>query len=269
MPQKKQDTSRCKKAFTTSALVYCAVNAGANIQFVRSKMSHCSLKVLRGEEVVWVESFRKDSNDDFVRASDIFSDKMSVLVEDARSKKVTSLVVTKERIHQIALSQCVDHTEKWKDLDYNQDCRNKEACFVNYLALNLVQRGYSLITNVTRIKPSKKTAHFFIWNKIITPENVVINVAESQLLSSFIKHIESTLVRSRSAWVQSNTLPGDFSEHLTLSEKSLSAEPQVDEDSLSVQTPSAFKPIESSQYFVFQNTSVDTLSHPFLHQTFA
>ncbi|ELP92227.1 hypothetical protein EIN_118010 [Entamoeba invadens IP1] len=262
MESRKGNTSRSKKAFNTSALVYCSLEMGAHIKFIRSKISQNSLKVLRGEEVKWDFKSTTDNTRHFMEQSDIFCDKMTVLVETARIRKVTELLIDWKTLNSVepkSSMSSVDATQRWKDLDYNQDCRNKEACFVNYLSYNLLQFGYSFSINISRIKPSKKTANFFIWSEIYTPDNTVIGVNKTPLLVSFIHHVESLLNRSKTSWIGSDDIAHNFAKN------SLVASTEAED---SPQTPSAFKPLTDSHYCVLQNFAF-TQTHPFILNTFA
>ena len=278
--RKSEDSSRSKKAITVAFLVEECIKTGVKVKFTKSKVSKSELKVLRGDEVIINNKSFK--GDDFMIYSEVFVSHLNSLIEDLRTRRCKELELHSSNLfanemeaqyykgvlniiassaHSPGSYNTPRNSEsvlqKWKDLDYNQECRNKEACFVNFLSMYLVLKGYTLITNVTRIKQSKKTTHFFIWNGIVRPNSVNSESCES---NGFEKESYTVNSGNKLQIMESEGVISfiDYIERLLNSKNSIVLE---DQDLLGMEemrslSKSVFKPVCTDFYTVIDYQSV-------------
>ena len=91
-------------------------------------------------------------------------------------------MITKERDKQNDIKQIIEQIDQ-------QDCRNKEAAFSNFLAYQLLQKGYKLHFSTTNMKFTQKVMHFFVWNGITTPNGIYQSIKNDEPLINVVNQI--------------------------------------------------------------------------------
>ena len=195
--------SRSKKALSNALLVYYILLEGGIIEFCKSRKSNYALKVLRGKSVLLNE--KKTEMDDFIKISSVFAMQIRFIAEDSRMKNKNLAIVNFEMIENYNQHfQPIDVPKQQNKKENNS--RNKEAAFSNYLSFLLLQKGYTLHFSTNKMKPSFKVLQFIVWNGITTPDGNYYSVDEHQHLLDLINDINEKLKSSKVAFIDKNIL---------------------------------------------------------------
>ncbi|ELP91404.1 hypothetical protein EIN_155010 [Entamoeba invadens IP1] len=179
--------SRTKKALSTASLILFSLNQDAKIKFNSTKESNYAEKVFIGEEFK-IEG-KVYTRPDFLKTAYLFNNEMHNIIKEAKRKGVRDVTVNYNMLRSMQNSVIPEVKE-----DQNSKVRNKnrEAAFSNFLAVFLLERGFTLVTSTKKMKMSSKTIQFYAWAKIIPPVGNSFSVNENKkVLADVLKGLKN------------------------------------------------------------------------------
>ena len=221
-------------------LIYSSLSAGCEINFIKTKRSVYAPKVLRGRETRWSEQGESDYLASFIKVSTTFCEKMKRLIENSRTRGEKSVDVTNDMIQDIVIDQDPVLFKGIRDLDSitedskEIDGRTRESAFTNYMAYNLIKRGFTLTTKTCALKKAREM-HFYVWEKVIFPNGTVVHIDNGDFFTNVIEGIEETLKTTPYFVLKKSTLDVILNAYQSNS------------------LASAFKPVNSNMYSVYSS----------------
>lgn len=180
--------SRTKKAISTASLIMFFVTERGSIRFSPSKESFYAEKVYVGDEarIDGVTYTRAD----MITIGYYFDLAMHKLLDKAKISNQNDIVVN-NKVLDVKIPAGVRLGE---DVNTKTRNKNREAGFSNFLAYTLVQKGYTLVTSLKKMKMSVKTIQFYLWGSVHIPfmevfevkDNVVMILEVMRSLKSFV-----------------------------------------------------------------------------------